>query len=184
MLTQAERTVRIPPTELNEDISKVIDALTWDSFEGRFNEDKTLTVLVKDVEPLGPGRIVHGDGAVYQTVKFDQVVFKVKENEIVEGVVVEILKFGAFVRFGPLDGLLHISQVMDDRVDIDVENQRLVGGESNRWIGVGDKLKVRVVSIDLDEKNPQDSKIGLTMRQPGLGKLSWIEEDRQKRREE
>ena len=109
--------------------------------------------------------------------------FKPRENEIIEGVVVEILKFGAFVRFGPLDGLLHISQVMDDRVDIDETNQRLVGKETGRYLAVGDVVKARVVSIDLNEKNPQDSKIGLTMRQPGLGKLSWLEEDHKKKQD-
>ena len=140
-------------------------------------------MLIKNVRTVGPGRIVHGDGAVYQTVKFDQVVFKPRDNEIIIGKVVEILKFGAFVRFGPLDGLLHISQVMDDRVDIDETNQRLVGKDTGRYLAVGDIVKARVVSIDLNEKNPQESKIGLTMRQPGLGKLQWLEEDHNKRSE-
>ena len=183
MLTEVEKIVRIPPVELKEDIDKVIDNLTWETYEGRLGEDKTFTVLIRNVRTVGPGRIVHGDGAVYQTVKFDQVVFKPRENEVVEGVVVEILKFGAFVRFGPLDGLLHISQVMDDRVDIDEANQRLVGKESGRFLAVGDIVRARVVSIDLNEKNPQDSKIGLTMRQPGLGKLSWLEEDHKKKQD-
>jgi DNA-directed RNA polymerase subunit E' len=183
MITEAERKVRIPPRNLGEDISEAIDNLTWDTFEGRFNEDKSLTVLIKDVEPVGPGRIVHGDGAVYQTVKYNQLVYRLKDNEVVEGIVVEILKFGAFVRFGPLDGLLHISQVMDDRVDIDEVNQRLVGKETGRTLSVGDKVRARVVSIDLNDKNPQDSKIGLTMRQPGLGKFQWIEEDNTKKKE-
>lgn len=183
IITEAERKVRIPPRNLGEDISEAIDNLTWDTFEGRFNEDKSLTVLIKDVEPVGPGRIVHGDGAVYQTVKYNQLVYRLKDNEVVEGIVVEILKFGAFVRFGPLDGLLHISQVMDDRVDIDEVNQRLVGKETGRTLSVGDKVRARVVSIDLNDKNPQDSKIGLTMRQPGLGKFQWIEEDNTKKKE-
>ena len=159
MLTEVEKVVRIPPKDLKDDIDSVIDNLTWETYEGRLGEDKNFTVLIKNVRTVGPGRIVHGDGAVYQTVKFDQVVFKPRDNEIIIGKVVEILKFGAFVRFGPLDGLLHISQVMDDRVDIDETNQRLVG------------------------KNPQESKIGLTMRQPGLGKLQWLEEDHNKRAE-
>ncbi len=183
MLTEVEKIVRIPPVELKEDIDKVIDNLTWETYEGRLGEDKTFTVLIRNVRTVGPGRIVHGDGAVYQTVKFDQVVFKPRENEIIEGVVVEILKFGAFVRFGPLDGLLHISQVMDDRVDIDEANQRLVGKETGRFLAVGDVVKARVVSIDLNEKNPQDSKIGLTMRQPGLGKIEWLEEDHKKKQD-
>jgi len=181
MLTEVEKVVRIPPDKLGNDIEDVIDQLTWDAYEGRLGEDKAFTVLVRNVRPEGDGRIVHGDGAVYQTVKFDKLVFKPKENEIIEGVVVEVLKFGAFVRFGPLDGLLHISQVMDDRVDIDEANQRLIGEKHGRFLAVGDIVKARIVSIDLNEKNPQDSKIGLTMRQPGLGKLQWLEEDRNKK---
>ena len=184
VLTEAERIVRIPPAELDEDISKVIDALTWNAYEGKLTEDKGVTVLIRNVKPEGPGRIVHGDGAVYQSVKYEQLVFKPKDGEIIEGVVVEVLKFGAFIRFGPLDGLLHISQVMDDRVDIDEVNQTLVGKETGRTLKVGDIVIARVVSIDLNEKNPQDSKIGLTMRQPGLGKLQWLEEDRNKRKEQ
>ena len=180
MITQAERVVRIPPADLGEDIDKVIDALTWDSFEGQIGPNKEITILVQDVETIGPGRIVHGDGAVYQTVKFNQLVFKPKENEIIEGEVVEIVKFGAFIRFGPLDGLLHVSQVLDDRVDIDAENQRLIGKDTGRTLNIGDIVRARIVSIDLNKKNPQDSKIGLTMRQPGLGRLEWIEEDKRK----
>jgi len=183
MLTQAERVVRIPPANLKNDIGQVIDALTQDSFEGRLGEDKSLTVLTTKVEPIGPGRIVHGDGAVYQTVRYEQLVFRPKDNELIEGVVVEVLKFGAFVRFGPLDGLLHISQVMDDRVDVDPDNQRLVGKDTGRTLGIGDRVKARIVSIDLNEKNPSDSKIGLTMRQPGLGRIEWLEEDQKKKGE-
>ncbi|MPN32171.1 Ribonuclease R [bioreactor metagenome] len=142
-----------------------------------------MTVLINNVEAVGPGRIVHGDGAVYQTVRFDQLVFRPKDNEVVEGVVVEIVKFGAFIRFGPLDGLLHISQVMDDRVDYDLDNQRLIGKDTGRALSVGDVVRARIVSMELNEKNPQDSKIGLTMRQPGLGKLEWIAEDNTKKGE-
>ena len=182
MITQAERVVRIPPADLDEDIDDVIDRLTWESFEGKFGPDKTVTIAINNVQTEGPGRIVHGDGAVYQTVKFDQLVFKPKENEIVEGEVVQIVKFGAFVRFGPLDGLLHVSQVMDDRVDIDEENQRLVGKDSGRTLNIGDIVRARIISMDINEKNPQDSKIGLVTRGGvGLGRLEWIEEDEKKR---
>lgn len=184
MITEAQRIVRIPPAKLDEDIDKVIDELTWDTYEGKVTEDKVVTVLIMNVEPLGPGRIVHGDGAVYQTVKYDQLVFKPKDNELIEGVVVEVLKFGAFIRFGPLDGLLHISQVMEDRVDIDEVNQMLVGKDTGKKLGLGDIVRARIISIDFNEKNPQDSKIGLTMRQTGLGKLQWLEEERKKRSEE
>ena len=180
MIKDVERQVCIPPVELVDDYEANVEKLTWETFGGRFGDDKSFTVLIQNVRSVGPGRIVHGNGGVHQSVMFDEVVFKPENDEIVEGNVVEIVKFGAFVRFGPLDGLLHVSQVMDDRVDIDESNQRLVGKESGRYLAVGDVVRARIVSIDLNEKNPQESKIGLTMRQTGLGKLQWLEEDGKK----
>ena len=59
--------------------------------------------------------MIHGDGAVYQRVKFNALTFKPEVGEVVEGTVCEVVEFGAFVRFGPLDGLLHMSQIMKDR---------------------------------------------------------------------
>ena len=182
MITQGERVVPIPPSRLSENIEEVIDELTWRQCEGQFGPDKSITILIKNVRPKGPGRIVHGDGSVYQTVEFDQVVFKFKENEIIQGQVVQITKYGAFVKFGPLDGLLHISQVMDDRVDIDEENQRLVGKDSGRTLNIGDIVRARIISMDINEKNPRDSKIGLVTRGgAGLGRIEWIEEEEKKR---
>ena len=183
LLTERERVVRIPPDMLGENLGEVIDQLAWEAYEGKIEENDMLTVLIRNVEPIGLGRIVHGDGAVYQKVRFQALVFRPLIQEIVEGTVCEVLKFGAFVRFGPLDGLLHISQVMDDRIDVDSDNQRLIGKDTKRDLKVGDKVRARIVALSLNERNPRDSKIGLTMRQPGLGKLEWLEEDREKKGE-
>ena len=177
---QREDVVRIPPDRLGEDIDVLAKEFTRSNLEGRIGADKSLTMIASSVERVGEGRIVHGDGAVYQKVRYDAVVFRPTLQEIIDGQVVEILKFGAFVRFGPLDGLLHISQVMDDRVDVDEENQRLIGKDTKRDVRIGDKVRTRIVAVSLNERAPRESKIGLTMRQPGLGKLDWLEEDRRK----
>ncbi len=178
MKVQREDVVRIPPERLGEDFDALARELTRTSLEGKVGPDKSLTLIASNIERLGEGRIVHGDGAVYQSVKYDAVVFVPQLQEIVDGTVVEILKFGAFVRFGPLDGLLHISQVMDDRVDVDEDGQRLIGKDSKRDLRIGDKVRTRIVAVSLNERAPRESKIGLTMRQPSLGKHDWIEEDR------
>jgi len=171
-------TVRIPPKMLGKALPEVVDELTHESFEGKVDKENNLTILCTDIEPMGHGRIVHGDGAVYQKVKFKALVFKPELHEVVQGKVCEILRFGAFVRFGPLDGLLHISQIMDDRIDIDETNNRLIGKDTKRDLRIGDVVRARVVAISINEVNYRESKIGLTMRQPGLGKLEWLEEDR------
>ena len=177
---QREDVVRIPPERLGEDIDVLAKEFTRTLLEGRVDADKSLTMIASNVERVGEGRIVHGDGAVYQKVRYDAVVLRPTLQEIVDGQVVEILKFGAFIRFGPLDGLLHISQVMDDRVDVDEENQRLIGKDTKRDVRIGDKVRTRIVAVSLNERAPRESKIGLTMRQPGLGKLDWLEDDRKK----
>ncbi len=180
LLTTKEKVVRISPDRLGDDLTDVIDQLSWESFEGKIENGDSLTVVVTEIEQVGYGRIVHGDGAIYQNVKYRSIEFRPQLQEVIEGTVVEVLKFGAFVRFGPLDGLLHISQIMDDRIDIDAEGGRLIGKDTKRDLKIGDKVRARIVALSLNERSPRESKIGLTMRQPGLGKLEWIEEDRKK----
>lgn len=180
MKVRREDVVRIPPERLDEDMEELIKELTRSSLEGKIDADKNLILLTSNIKPVGEGIIVHGDGAVYQKVSFDAIVFKPVLQEVVEGEVCEVLKFGAFIRFGPLDGLLHISQIMDDRVDVDVEGQRLIGKDTKKDLRLGDKVRTRIVAVSINERNPRESKIGLTMRQPGLGKLDWIEEEKAK----
>ncbi|MHB8587147.1 MAG: DNA-directed RNA polymerase [Thermoplasmatota archaeon] len=173
-----EDTVRIPPSELAENQDKVVETLVQRSFEGRLNKRFGFTLLTMGVQRQGEGRVIHGDGAVYQRVKFDALSFRPEVGEVVEGTICEVVEFGAFVRFGPLDGLLHMSQIMNDYLNVDVNNERLVGKETGRTLGLGDRVRARLVTVSLNELSPRESKIGLTMRQPGLGKLEWLEEDR------
>ena len=176
-VTHKDDIVRIPPHRLGEEMDGLLEELTQATFEGMV-EDGALTVLSTEVKKSGEGRVIHGDGGVYQRVSFNALLFRPELQEIVTGTVCEVLKFGAFVRFGPLDGLLHISQIMDDRIDIDEAGNRLIGKASKREIRVGDEVRARIVAVSINERSPRESKIGLTMRQPGLGKLAWLEEDR------
>lgn len=175
--------VRVPPARLGSEIEGVLTELAQQQFEGKLVDGSNLTVLIRDVKPVGEGHIIHGDGGVYQEVEYTALFFRPELQEVVEGSLVEIRKFGAFVRFGPLDGLLHVSQIMDDRVNIDEHNQRLVGVETKRDLKVGYKVRARIVSLSLSEISPRDSRIGLTMRQPGLGRLEWIVEAHKKAEE-
>jgi DNA-directed RNA polymerase subunit E' len=175
--------VRIPPERLGIKLETVLPELAQQQFEGKLVDGQNLTVMIRDVTPIDEGHIIHGDAGVYQEVEYNALLFRPEIQEVVEGSIVEIRKFGAFVRFGPLDGLLHVSQVMDDRVNIDEHNQRLVGVETKKDLKVGYKVRGRIVSLSLSEISPRDSRIGLTMRQPGLGRLEWIVEAHKKAEE-
>ena len=78
---------------------------------------------------------------------------------------------------GVMRGMIHISQTMDDYVSFSKANS-LLGKATKRNLKQGDLCMARIVAISHKGDEP---KIGLTMRQPGLGKLDWIKEDQIKK---
>ena len=111
-------------------------------------------------------------------------VLRLTLQEVIEGIVVETTSFGAFVSLGPIDAMLHVSQISDEYINYDEKNARLICQESKRFIGVGDVVRVRVVTLSLNEREPRDSKIGLTMRQAGPGTALWLEEEMNNEKEQ
>ncbi len=175
--------IRIPPQRLEDDLGKVIAETLCEKLEGRIDKALGSIVAVTDVAEIGEGHILVGDGAVYYEVTFDAVAYKPELQEIVEGTVVEIVNFGAFVAVGPVDCLVHVSQIADEFMTYDEKNARLTSRDSNRSLNEGDKVRARIVAVSLNEHDPRESKIGLTMRQVALGRLEWIEEDQKKKGE-
>jgi DNA-directed RNA polymerase subunit E' len=120
--------------------------------------------------------MIPGDGATYHKVAFSLLTFYPVIQEIVEGDVVEIADFGAFVRIGPVDALLHVSQLMDDYISYDEKQGVLLGKETKRRLSSGDQVRVRITAVSLGRAG-SSGKIGVTARQPFLGKLEWIKQD-------
>lgn len=168
-------TVRIPPNRFGEDQQKVIKEILQEHYEGILDKDLGVIIAITGISKVGVGQIIPGDGASYHETEFNALVYMPVVGELVEAEVVEIVDFGAFVRLGPMDGLVHISQVTDDYIVRDRKQGILVGKESKRILREGDKVRARVVTVSM--KGSSTSKIGLSMRQPGLGKLEWIEEE-------
>ena len=102
-------------------------------------------------------------------------------NEIVLGEVVDITEFGAFTRVGPLDALIHVSQIMDDKISYDSKNSVFVGKKTGNKLKEGDIVRARIVGISLGKGR---SKISLTMRQPLLGSIDWLDREKKKKKKE
>jgi DNA-directed RNA polymerase subunit E' len=174
-------TVEVPPEALAEVTPDLVKRLLQDKLEGRMDEEVGSVVSVVEVHDIGDGAVLPNRPGVYYEAEFDAVTFDPEMQEVVDGEVVEVVNFGAFVGIGPVDGLLHVSQISNEYLAFDEENQQLASRDSNRVLGVGDAVRTRIVTKSIDERNPRDSKIGLTAKQPGLGKLGWLEEDRARR---
>lgn len=181
-LIMQEDTIRIPPETFGNPIEKVGHQQVKAKYEGVVNEELGYVIAVIGVKVSPTGKIIPGDGATYHKVAFSLLTFYPMLQEIVEGEVVEIADFGAFVRIGPIDALLHVSQLMDDFISYDEKQGVLLGKETKRKLMSGDQVRVRITAVSLGRAG-SSGKIGVTARQPFLGKLEWIEYDTQKIKE-
>jgi small subunit ribosomal protein S1 len=71
------------------------------------------------------------------------------EGEVREGVISSVVHFGAFVDLGGMDGLVHVSELSWQHVN-----------HPNELVNVGDKVRVKVLEVDLDRE-----RISLSIRQ-------------------
>ncbi|MDG6223561.1 MAG: DNA-directed RNA polymerase [Candidatus Bathyarchaeota archaeon] len=175
-LVAVEDAIRIPPEKFGEDINTVgYDQLKM-KYDGMVDEELGYVIAVTQISVNPCGKIIPGDGATFHKVQFSLLTFYPKIQEVIEGEVVEIAEFGAFVRIGPVDALLHVSQLMDDYISYDERQGVLMGKETKRKLQTGDKVRVRITAVSLG-RSGGSGKIGVTARQPYLGKLEWIKQD-------
>jgi len=174
-----EDKVRVPPNRMGEELTDVIIDVLQEQLEGSIDKDIGIFIAVIKVNEIGEGEMVPGDGAVYYDVFFEGLVLRLDLQEIIEGIIVETTNFGAFVSLGPIDAMLHVSQISDEYINYDEKNAQLICQESHAYLSVGDVVRARVVTLSLNEREPRDSKIGLTMRQAGLGARTWLERERE-----
>ncbi|MEM2915187.1 MAG: DNA-directed RNA polymerase, partial [Candidatus Bathyarchaeia archaeon] len=118
-LVTLEDTVRIPPEKFGEPLEKVAHEQLKAKYEGMVEEELGYIIAVTDIKVSPFGKIIPGDGATHHKVTFALLTFYPKIQEVVEGEVVEIADFGAFIRIGPVDALIHVSQLMDDFISYD-----------------------------------------------------------------
>ena len=180
-LITIEDMVRIPPEKFNYVLEVVTLEELKAKYEGIVSKDLGFIVAVIDMKVSSVGKIIPGDGATYHTVSFTLLSYYPVVREIIEGEVVEVEDFGAFVRVGPIDALLHVSQVTDSFISFDERQGALIARETRRILRKGDLIRARITVVSF-EKGGSSGKIGMTMRQPFLGKMEWIAEDVNKSR--
>lgn len=172
--------IRVPPKEFGSELKDAILKIAQSEYEGIVDDELGIVVTVKEVVSVGEGKVIPGDGSAYYLSELELLVFKPEIQEVISGKVSEITEFGAFVKIGPMEGLVHVSQIMDDYINYDSKNAWFVGRDSNKKLQVNDAVLARIITCSL-KNSVQNSKIGMTMRQIGLGKEDWIEIDEKNR---
>jgi len=175
-VVEIEDHVRVSPELFGLPVDEAIVAQLQKKYLNYMDKDLGSVIGVLDVLNVGEGIIIPGDGAAFYKCNFKLLTFTPEIQELLYGEVNEITNFGAFINLGGMDGMIHVSQTMDDFVSFSKSNT-LAGKNSKRSLKKGDQCLSRVVAVSFKSDPP---KIGLTMRQPGLGKLDWIQEDKRK----
>ena len=169
--------VRVPPNLFDLETKEAVIKSIKKKYDGFISKDLGIVIDVSGIKDIGEGVIIPGDGSAYYETTFEVMSFKPELQEVVLGKIRDIVDFGAFITLGPIDGMIHISQTMDDFVSFSKE-KTLAGKESKRTLKVNDVCRARIIAVSF--KDPLNPKLGLTMRQQDLGRLDWIEEDEQK----
>ena len=173
---EIEDHVRVEPSLFSLATDEAVAKQLNEKYANFMDKDIGSVITVLDVLQVNEGIIIPGDGAAYYKSTFKLLTFKPELNELIFGEVSEITNFGAFMDLGAIEGMMHISQTMDDFVSFSKSNTPL-GQNSKRSLKKGDLCLARIVAISFKTNQP---KIGITMRQPGLGKVDWISEDKRK----
>lgn len=175
-------TIKVPPADIgSKKLDEVLLNQAKQAYEGMMDEDTGVVISVTNTSNVGDGKIVPGDGAAYYEADIEFLAYKPKIQELVEGEVSDVTEFGAFVKTGPLEGLIHVSQIMDDFINYDAKLPGFTGKETSKRLTVKDIVLARIVTVSL-KGTISSSKIGLTMRQPGLGKTDWPKIDEKEKK--
>lgn len=177
-----EDSLRVPPQHLGEDVEESVKEGLKTEIEGQIFEEVGVVLAIEKVNEVEGGDIEPEDAGVHYDVEYQALVFEPELHEAVTGEVVDLTEFGAFIRIGPFDGLCHVSQIMDEYVNYDEENQILTSEENQHQLKIDDKVITRIIAVSLGKQ--ESNKINLTMRQPGLGKDEWIEQYEEEKAEE
>ncbi len=170
-----EGKIEIPPFLFDQEKNVSARIILSEDYEGIITRDYGFIIAVVDVLDVGKGIIIPGNANTFHEVEFTILSFKPTLSEVVEGTVVEIVDFGSFIRLGPLDGLVHVSQICDDYISYEQVGNRFIGKETGKILEVNDQVRAKIIAVSMG--TGRSGKLGLTMRQKYLGKDDWIQGD-------
>jgi len=113
---------------------------------------KDLEVKIFDVNPREE-KLIFSEKAT-DTEKLKEILKNYKQGDIVEGEITGVVDFGAFVKFGDLEGLIHISELDWQLIE-----------DPSEIVKVGEKVKAKIIEIT------EDGRVSLSLK--ALKKDPW-----------
>lgn len=165
--------VRLPAQYFAMKLEDALQQILREKYERRIDKDAGVALAVWNAKAAGDGIVIPGDNAAYYDVAFDVLCYMPQVNEIIESDVSELVEFGTFLALGPMEGLVHLSQIANDFLTFNKKTMSFTGRESKKALKKGDHVYAKISTVSMKTTIPE-TKIGLTMRPDGLGKEEWL----------
>ena len=162
--------VNLSPDLFNGDLNESVKEQLVRDYSDKSSEDFGLIVTVVGVDNIGQGFKLPDDSARHYVVEFTVLANKPELHEVIRGPVTSVTNFGVFVDMGIIEGLVHLSQTMVDQVSFS-ETGIIQGTQTGQTLKTGDIVTASLVAVSF--RDIRNIKIGMTMRQPGLGAANW-----------
>jgi len=176
-ILEIKEVINLEPKFLGKNIENSILEYLKEKYEGFISRETGIILKILKIKNKSEGVVVPLTSNIQYEVIFEALCYIPEINEIVFGKIVDANKNFAIARFYCFDGLIHISQIMDDYITFNEKQKSFSGKNTKRTLKVDDKIIAKIISITYEQNT---IKIGLTMRQPGLGNIQWIEEEKKK----
>lgn len=163
--------IEVSPDLFEKDLNESIKEQLNRDYADITTEEFGLVINVVSVDKIGQGFKLPESSSRHFIVEFTIVAYKPELHEVIVGEVSSVTNFGVFVNMGIIDGLVHLSQTMVDQVSFSKVGS-IQGSQTGQTLKTGDVVRASVVAVSF--KDIRNVKIGLTMRQPGLGALEWM----------
>ncbi|MEM1873409.1 MAG: DNA-directed RNA polymerase [Acidilobaceae archaeon] len=177
VLYEVEEWLGIEPQHVysGEDLSKVALEILRDRLEGIADPQLGVIIAVVSAEISSEGVTLPlpGDPDFYFKVRYTVLAYEPILNEVVRGIVKDVREQGLIIDLGPIDGFVHKSQIIDENVEL-LPDKRGFRSESGKIIEIGDIVRARISQIAKPTRRTPALRVGLTMRQPYLGKEEYI----------
>jgi DNA-directed RNA polymerase subunit E' len=174
---------RVPSELFRMDKDDAVKEVIKSEYENKIKPDLGYIITVLDVKTSDTGIVAPGDPNIYYEAEYSLLTFSLEPNEVVCGVVKDIIDFGAFINIGPFEGLLHLSQISKESFSFNKKTKQLVSSDGKKVIKKGDIIYAKISSVSMKD-NVADVKISLTTRDIGLGKLEWLTKAEKEKKKE
>lgn len=156
---------------INESIEEKLENL-------HIKENNGVFLGIVEIKNIGEsGEILPEKPYIYFDVEYKALFFQPLEGEIIESYITDVAEFGPFVRFGPVEALIHISQISKEKLSYNPEQDVIASRDNKIIIKKGEEVRAMVVNFSISEEK---TRVNLTMKQDGLGLIKVVDKKKKK----